>query len=549
MAQNKEQQYRFFRELASAQNLDLTESVFATLQEQGKGDADRMTDILMNWMMDDPAMKELMMEDRKRRQGAEEEARKKADEERKKAEEERKKRDAEFIRLQEEAYQRLKKEREQELQRRAAEEAKKKADEEAQKRVLEEAQKKVKDEEDRRRKAKEEEEAKRFADEARKFAEEEARRRLAESQLKRDSKAAEEIAARKLKEEEEAKKKAAAAAAQKLAEEEAAKKAAAAKVVPAPAPAPAVSPAPAPAAAPAVSEAKKKEDQAEYEKRLAELEQRLAEFEKARTSNSASPSPSNKDNSISSPKVCILTDNTTTEAAVAEVTAFLGTKGVKAADIRVVNASNDFELVAIVKDRREKLEFPFVLVQSNAIGTLAELQAIASKIGVLEALLAGEKVDPAVLTPKKSNSTETPPELRLGIYDYGVTVGEYTLKAVLLPIVAPYRLLSWAFGGKQPELEKGEDFDVLQSNWYWRHQLRTLRFTAEHIIRLRPGYNDVRAAHRYEDVKEIKLIDPTYFTISYREGGSDWYRTTPQDVRRVCEIICLKNRNVPNPLK
>lgn len=544
MAQNKEQQYRFFRELASAQNLDLTESVFATLQEQGKGDADRMTDILMNWMMDDPAMKELMMEDRKRRQGAEEEARKKA-------EEERKKRDAEFIRLQEEAYQRLKKEREQELQRRAAEEAKKKADEEAQKRVLEEAQKKVKDEEDRRRKAKEEEEAKRFADEARKFAEEEARRRLAESQLKRDSKAAEEIAARKLKEEEEAKKKAAAAAAQKLAEEEAAKKAAAAKVVPAPAPAPAVSPAPAPAAAPAVSEAKKKEDQAEYEKRLAELEQRLAEFEKARTSNSASasPSPSNKDNSISSPKVCILTDNTTTEAAVAEVTAFLGTKGVKAADIRVVNASNDFELVAIVKDRREKLEFPFVLVQSNAIGTLAELQAIASKIGVLEALLAGEKVDPAVLTPKKSNSTETPPELRLGIYDYGVTVGEYTLKAVLLPIVAPYRLLSWAFGGKQPELEKGEDFDVLQSNWYWRHQLRTLRFTAEHIIRLRPGYNDVRAAHRYEDVKEIKLIDPTYFTISYREGGSDWYRTTPQDVRRVCEIICLKNRNVPNPLK
>ena len=548
MAQNKEQQYRFFRELASAQNLDLTESVFATLQDQGKGDADRMTDILMNWMMDDPAMKELMMEDRKRRQGAEEEARKKADEERKKAEEERKKRDAEFIRLQEEAYQRLKKEREQELQRRAAEEAKKKADEEAQKRVIEDAQKKVKDEEDRRRKAKEEEEAKRFADEARKFAEEEARRRLAESQLKRDSKAAEEIAARKLKEEEEAKKKAAAAAAQKLAEEEAAKKVAA-KVVPAPAPAPAVSPAPAAAPAPAVSDAKKKEDQAEYEKRLAELEQRLAEFEKARTSNSASPSPSNKDNSISSPKVCILTDNSTTEAAVAEVTAFLGTKGVKAADIRVVNASNDFELVAIVKDRREKLEFPFVLVQSNAIGTLAELQAIASKIGVLEALLAGEKVDPAVLTPKKSNSTETPPELRLGIYDYGVTVGEYTLKAVLLPIVAPYRLLSWAFGGKQPELEKGEDFDVLQSNWYWRHQLRTLRFTAEHIIRLRPGYNDVRAAHRYEDVKEIKLIDPTYFTISYREGGSDWYRTTPQDVRRVCEIICLKNRNVPNPLK
>lgn len=541
MAQ-KDQQYKFFRELAAAQNLDLTESVFSTLQEQGKGDADKMTDILMNWMMDDPAMKELMMEDRKRRQAAEaearkriEEERKKAEEERKKAEEERKKRDAEFIRLQEEAYQRLKKEREEELQRRAAEEAKRKAAEDAQKKAADEAQKKAavvaaaaKDEEEmRRRKAKEEEEAKRFADEARKFAEEEARRRLAESQLKRDVKAAEEVAARKLKEEEEARK--------KKAEEEAAKKATA--------PAPALVAAPAPAAPVA-----KKDDQVEYEKRLAELEQRLAEFEKARSSSSVNL-VKDKDNSISSPKVCILTDNNTTEAAVSQVTAFLATKNVKPTDIRVVNASNDFELVAIVKDQREKLEFPFVLVQNNVIGTFAELQAIASKIGVLEALLAGEKVDPAVLNPKKSPSQETPPELRLGIYDYGVTVGEYTLKAVLLPIVAPYRLLSWAFGGKQPELEKGEDFDVLQSNWYWRHQLRTLRFTAEHIIRLRPGYNDVRAAHRYEDVKEIKLIDPTYFTISYREGGSDWYRTTPQDVRRICEIICLKNRNVPNPLK
>jgi hypothetical protein len=40
------------------------------------------------------------------------------------------------------------------------------------------------------------------------------------------------------------------------------------------------------------------------------------------------------------------------------------------------------------------------------------------------------------------------------------------------------------------------DVDVIQSNWYWRHQLRTLRFTKDSILRLRPGYEDIRAAHK-----------------------------------------------------
>ncbi len=189
-----------------------------------------------------------------------------------------------------------------------------------------------------------------------------------------------------------------------------------------------------------------------------------------------------------------------------------------------------------------------MLIHNRAVGTFAELKAVSEKIGVLEQLLAGENVDPEVLNNKKPGAT--PPELRLGLYDYGVTFGEYTLKAVFLPVVGPYKLLSWAFGSKPQELEKGEDFDVIQSNWYWRHQLRMLRFTSQHMIRLcPPGTSDVRAMHKYEDIKEVKLIDPTYFAITYREGGSDWYRTTPSDVRRICDIICLKNKNVPNPFK
>ncbi len=111
-----EKQYHFFHELAAAQNLDLTRSVYATLVDEGKGDASHMTDILMNWMMDDPAMKEVMAEERKRRLAAEEEARKKAEAEAA----ERKKKEDELVRQQALAYERI-------LQA----DAKKKAEEEA----------------------------------------------------------------------------------------------------------------------------------------------------------------------------------------------------------------------------------------------------------------------------------------------------------------------------------------------------------------------------------------------------------------------------------
>jgi len=571
MAQKKDSQFEFFSELASANNLDLTQSVYSTLVEEGKGNSDRMTDILMNWMMDDPAMKQVMQEERKRRLEQEARLRKEAEEnrkveqEKKKRDDEKKKKEQEMVLQQQEILKRIQLEREVDLKKQQEKEAvvkkareeeearrkKMKDDEEARDRALKaQAEVRAKQDEDLRlKKQKEEEEARRFVEESKKFADEEAKRRLLESQMRKEAENAKKVQPppvqaqpskediiKKIREEEEKKKEEEIARrvqeALKLKEQEDTllKQQQEAKLE---------------EERKKKESIKKQEEEAQksspaesiYRERCVALEQKLAKFEAERKQ---------KEGGITQPCVCILVENNSTDDKVKEIYAIFQSKGVKPTDIAVVNASNDYELASVAK-QREKIEFPFVLIQRSAVGTLEEVKAYSEKIGVLEGLIAGEKVDLSAVNKKQS--TETPPELKLGIYDYGVTVGEYTLKAVFLPIVAPYKLITWAFGGKQPELEKGEELDVMQSNWYWRHQLRTLRFTSQHVIRLRPGYNDVRAMYKYEDIKEIKLIDPTYFVISYREGGSDWYSTTPTDVRRICDIICMKNKNVPNPLK
>jgi len=299
-----------------------------------------------------------------------------------------------------------------------------------------------------------------------------------------------------------------------------------------------------------------------YDQKLRELEERLQEYDRKmqemrKASNPASPVTSTAAASATSaqsaskllpqsPKVCILTDNDTPKATVDEVTAFLATKGVAASDVRVVNASFDFELVQVVKGQRETLQYPSIIIHSQAIGTFDDLKLCSQKIGVLEALLRGEKVDLAAISGKKDGPT--PPELKLGLYDYSISATEFTLKTVgtlvFLPIIAPYKLLSWAFGGKQPELQKGEDIDVIQSNWYWRHQLRTMRFLDDCMLRLRPGYNDVRAAHKYDDVKELRQLDATNLVITYKSGSADYLRTTPTDLKRICDIITAKNKSL-----
>jgi hypothetical protein len=280
-----------------------------------------------------------------------------------------------------------------------------------------------------------------------------------------------------------------------------------------------------------------------YQKKLEELEAKLRVLQ---VPAKEEQKEEKKEQAPQSPKVCLLVNESVAQARVDEAIAYLQEKaGVKKEEIQIVNASKDYDLLGVVKGQRDKLEFPMVLIRDSVVGTVEELKAYGDK-GMLQAILAGQKPPSDGSNPSSKNR---PAELQLSFLDHTVSFTVSTVQGlgtlVFLPIIAPYKLLSWAFGGSAPKPAQGVDVDVIQSNWYWRHQLRTLRFTDDNILRLRPGYEDIRAEHKYEDVKEIKLVDQTNLVITYRQGGSDYLRTTPDNMRRICDIITQRSKNPP----
>jgi len=276
-----------------------------------------------------------------------------------------------------------------------------------------------------------------------------------------------------------------------------------------------------------------------FEQRLEELKAKLVEAEKkidAVKSKDMAPVP---------PKVSVYNDNET-EAKAIEIKTFLLEKGLKDEEIRVMNGSGNLELIGAVKQQRgDKFQFPVAIINNIIVGNIDDIKAYNVE-GILDDIIAGKN---AHLPTKKG----TPPELQIGFIDGTINLAEWTIYGlgtlVLLPVLAPYKLLSWAFGSKKPELESGVDIDVIHTNWYYRHQLRTFRFTEENVFRLRPGYNDVRAVHKYDEISSLDRVDAINLIISYRDKSSpDYIRAPPNDIKRIKDII-LKNSKVKPQLK
>jgi len=276
-----------------------------------------------------------------------------------------------------------------------------------------------------------------------------------------------------------------------------------------------------------------------FEQRLEELKAKLVEAEKkidAVKSKDMAPVP---------PKVSVYNDNET-EAKANEIKTFLLEKGLKDEEIRVMNGSGNLELIGAVKQQRgDKFQFPVAIINNIIVGNIDDIKAYNVE-GILDDIIAGKN---AHLPTKKG----TPPELQIGFIDGTINLAEWTIYGlgtlVLLPVLAPYKLLSWAFGSKKPELESGVDIDVIHTNWYYRHQLRTFRFTEENVFRLRPGYNDVRAVHKYDEISSLDRVDAINLIISYRDKSSpDYIRAPPNDIKRIKDII-LKNSKVKPQLK
>jgi hypothetical protein len=44
-------------------------------------------------------------------------------------------------------------------------------------------------------------------------------------------------------------------------------------------------------------------------------------------------------------------------------------------------------------------------------------------------------------------------------------------------------------------------------------------------------------------------VDDTNLVISYRQGGADYLRTTPENVRLICDLITKRSPNPPAIIK
>jgi len=277
-----------------------------------------------------------------------------------------------------------------------------------------------------------------------------------------------------------------------------------------------------------------------YEKRLEDLKAKLAEAEKRvedakmKTKEAMAPVP---------PKVSIYT-TADTEAKAREIKTFLLEKGIKDEEIQIMNGSGNIELMSVVKQQRgDKFQFPVAIINNTIVGNIDEIKAYNVE-GLLDDIIAGKK---ALLPGKKETA---PSELQIGFLDGTINVAEWTIYGlgtlVLLPVLAPYKLISWAFGSKKPEVEAGVDIDVIHTNWYNRHQLRTFRFTEENVFRLRPGYNDVRAVHKYEEIALLDRVDATNLIISYKDKSSpDYIRAPPTDIKRIRDIVMKNSKSKP----
>eukprot|EP01103_Thecamoeba_quadrilineata_P011515 TRINITY_DN2773_c0_g1_i1.p1 TRINITY_DN2773_c0_g1~~TRINITY_DN2773_c0_g1_i1.p1 ORF type:complete len:203 (-),score=31.11 TRINITY_DN2773_c0_g1_i1:77-685(-) len=80
-------------------------------------------------------------------------------------------------------------------------------------------------------------------------------------------------------------------------------------------------------------------------------------------------------------------------------------------------------------------------------------------------------------------------------------------------------------------------YEVTKTNWYWREQIRFLLFEDNQFKRLgSDNYGDVRAAHKYSSIRDIKTSGP-YFQISYNDGSPIEYYQSLEREAIVNEIL------------
>jgi hypothetical protein len=198
-----------------------------------------------------------------------------------------------------------------------------------------------------------------------------------------------------------------------------------------------------------------------------------------------------------------------------------------------------------VKQQKQLLEQEIERAQQQERFEIAtELQTSISQLDKdLTSLSNVIRMREAARNSKEAKQKPKEPN-EIGIMDLVLDTGKWAVDSVSsgLSYVASY--FTWTSAnrlGASPKEVKNEkagflEFDVIQINWYWRQQKRTLRFLKDQFVRLNPDTKELRAVHKYENIQKVTVTGKTFFTISFSDDSKpEYYQST--DTAKILDVL------------
>ena len=217
----------------------------------------------------------------------------------------------------------------------------------------------------------------------------------------------------------------------------------------------------------------------------------------------------------------------------------LSTKGIS--ELVVSDATKHPDLQELLNDPTKEFPTPLVVVRGSPVGDYKDLLRL-EQAHKLDAILDGSMrmSDVFIQNPDA-------PELQLGALGSVLNAGESIVSSVGSLLYMPVALVNWSLGAsaQPPQQPQGEEFTVVNTNWYGRELHRVFRFTDRSIERVHPSTREVRAAFPYSSINKVTRNDDTNIVIHYNDGQEDWIRCPAKDIDRILHLLII---NYPDQL-
>jgi len=89
------------------------------------------------------------------------------------------------------------------------------------------------------------------------------------------------------------------------------------------------------------------------------------------------------------------------------------------------------------------------------------------------------------------------------------------------------------------------EFEVTHTNWFWRNKTRNLIFGHDSFERTHPTDYNIRASHKYSDLKCAVVKSPTTLIFKFNSTASEEWITCPENVLQdIIKILTSKSVSI-----